>query len=78
MAPRLGESTTFGKGSGNNIETFKNIKIPQSLGMFYATFTELLGFSPNNDEWKVMALSAFDVDCDEFYKKIKNSFRNIN
>ena len=33
--------------------------MPHSQGMFYATFTDLMGYKPDHDEWKVMAISAF-------------------
>jgi carbamoyltransferase len=52
----------LGVGRGNQIETLRHMNLPDSLGMFYATFTQLLGYRPDNDEWKVMALSAYDVD----------------
>lgn len=52
------ESTTFGVGRGNRIEISGRINHPHSLGAFYATFTDYLGFRPNRDEWKVMALAA--------------------
>jgi len=64
------QTTTMGKGIDNSIEIFSTNNMPHSLGMFYATFTELLGYRRDNDEWKVMALSAFDVDADDFYEKI--------
>lgn len=53
----------YGVGHGGNIEVLDRLLLPNSLGLFYATFTELLGYRPDNDEWKVMALSAFDVDA---------------
>ena len=40
--------------------------MPHSLGMFYGTYTELLGYREDNDEWKVMAMSAFDVDYEKY------------
>ena len=43
--------------------------------MFYSTYTQLLGYRPNNDEWKVMALSAFDVDYEEYLEKIHNTVK---
>ncbi len=54
------ESTTMQRGQGDRIEKIRSIDFPQSLGAFYATFTEFLGFRPNSDEWKVMALGAFE------------------
>ena len=49
--------------------------MPHSLGSFYAAFTELLGYRADNDEWRVMALSAFDVDCNEELEKIRGTIK---
>jgi carbamoyltransferase len=68
------ESTTWCVGRGNRISVLDRLSVPHSLGMFYATFTELLGYRPDNDEWKVMALSAFDVDCRRAYRKLKGTY----
>ena len=67
------ETTTMGLGDGNNIEIISKQTMPHSLGMFYATFTELLGYKRDSDEWKVMALSAFDTDYDSILKKIRST-----
>src|SRR5207249_10002287 len=32
---------------------------PNSIGVFYAGVTEMLGFEPLSDEWKVMGLAAY-------------------
>ena len=32
---------------------------PHSVGLLYGTFTDFLGFKPDNDEWKTMALAFF-------------------
>lgn len=63
------ESATFSAGRGNSIELLKKIHYPQSIGAFYAAFTELLGYRANGDEWKVMALAAL-ADWDNPYYKI--------
>ncbi|MDO8307721.1 MAG: carbamoyltransferase C-terminal domain-containing protein [Actinomycetota bacterium] len=65
----------LGVGRGNQIETLRHLNLPDSLGMFYATFTQLLGYQPDNDEWKVMALSAFDVDASEEERRIWETLR---
>lgn len=72
-----GEETSsfMGIGSGNSIREISRLKIPDSLGMFYATYTQMLGYKPDNDEWKVMALSAYDLDVDELTKKIYSTIR---
>ena len=53
------ESTTLAVGRDNRIVPLAALHHPHSLGAFYATFTEYLGFKPHGDEWKVMALSAY-------------------
>ena len=67
------ECLTLSHGRGNSIDTFRVQHVPHSLGMFYATYTELLGYEPDGDEWKVMALSAFDVDCADMVRKIRGT-----
>ena len=69
------ETTSIGIGNNNSIEIFSVNEMPHSLGMFYATFTELLGYRRDNDEWKVMALSAFDIDADDYFEKIMNTIK---
>ncbi|MCB9832469.1 MAG: carbamoyltransferase [Planctomycetes bacterium] len=54
------EATTFSVGRGGRTELLRAIDYPQSIGAYYSTFTEYLGFQPNSDEWKVMALGAYE------------------
>ena len=68
------ETTTMGFGNGNKITTLEKMHIPHSIGVLYSAFTELLGYQVDGDEWKVMALSAFDVDCSFHLEKIRNTF----
>ncbi len=67
------ETTTLGIGKENQIDIISSQKIPHSLGIFYGSFTELLGYRRDSDEWKVMALSAFDVDYLEYLEKIRKT-----
>lgn len=69
------ESTTFNVGSGSKIKKIKSINLPNSLGKLYSTFTELLGFKCDSDEWKVMALSAYNLECKDEIKKIKQCYK---
>jgi carbamoyltransferase len=57
----VGEYQTTGiwKGSENTITQLKAISFPHSLGLLYSTFTAFLGFRVNEDEWKMMGLSAY-------------------
>ena len=52
-------TTTIGIGSGNNLEIIKEIKFPNSLGLFYSAFTYYLGFKVNSGEYKVMGLAPY-------------------
>lgn len=69
------ECTTFAFGHRNKIQMLNFQNIPNSLGAFYQTYTELLGYKPDNDEWKVMALSAFDSHYKAIYKKIRKTVK---
>jgi carbamoyltransferase len=52
------DTSCFFVARGGEIELLHSVAFPDSLGSFYSTFTEFLGFRPESDEWKVMALSA--------------------
>ena len=52
-------STVWAIGRGGGIEKIRRLDFPHSLGCFYSAITELLGFRPDHDEWKVMGAAAF-------------------
>jgi carbamoyltransferase len=41
------------------ISLLREVRFPHSLGLLYSTFTAYLGFKVNEDEYKVMGLSAY-------------------
>jgi carbamoyltransferase len=43
----------------NNFKILKKFNLPHSLGAFYGTFTEYLGFRSDMDEGKLMGLAAY-------------------
>lgn len=57
----VGEWATTGQfiGGGSRIESVREIRYPQSLGMFYAALTAYLGFEVNEGEYKVMGLASY-------------------
>lgn len=63
-------TTTYGYAKDNQITLEKQINFPHSLGLFYSAITAYLGFAVNNDEYKVMGLSAYGNPL-PYYKKIK-------
>lgn len=52
-------TTMMGIGRGEHIQVLQSIDFPHSLGIFYTTFTQLLGFGAYGDEYKVMGLAAY-------------------
>lgn len=52
-------STMIAKGKGNQIEVIDNVSYPHSLGVFYTTLTQFLGFPHYGDEYKVMGLAPY-------------------
>jgi len=48
----------MGIGKKNKLHDLDGVNYPHSLGFYYSAITQLLGFKANNDEYKVMALSA--------------------
>lgn len=64
------ECVSFYKAKGNNIKKLLSYNFPHSLGFFYATMTDYLGFRSNNDEYKVMGLASFGKP--RFYEKLKD------
>ncbi len=55
---------------GNDIEQIKEFEAKNSLGLVYSAITEWSKFKPNEDEFKVMALSAYGNNC--FLDQIEN------
>ncbi len=52
-------TSSFGVGRGSDIEMFKEIRFPHSLGLLYSAFTYYLGFKVNSAEYKVMGLAPY-------------------
>ena len=52
-------TTLLATGNKNEIEEIQKFYLPNTLGGFYATFTEYLGFRPYHDEGKVMGLASY-------------------
>ena len=61
--------TQLAIGEGDNIRILESFPIPDSLGWFYASITEYLGFIPYRDEGKVMGLAAYGEE-----RKMKNKW----
>jgi carbamoyltransferase len=66
------QTTLLGMGRGTKVEPLVDVRFPHSLGLFYGAITELLGFKPDGDEWKVMALASYASGENEYYPVLKS------
>jgi len=77
----VGEFTTclMAEGRGGQIRKIHEIIKPDSLGLYYSTMTDYLGFSPNDGEFKVMGMSAYGdpskADLSFMIQKTDDGFR---
>ncbi len=65
-------TTVWAKGHGDQIDIIREINFPHSIGQFYSTITQFLGFRPDADEWKVMGASAYG-NSTTFYKALRQT-----
>lgn len=63
-------STFMGHGVGERIKELGTVKLPHSLGGYYATFTEFLGFKAYMDEGKLMGLAPYGRYSDDIQKRL--------
>jgi carbamoyltransferase len=54
-------TATYGRGHAADIDLFKEIRFPHSLGLLYTAVTSYLGFKVNSAEYKVMGLAPYGV-----------------
>ncbi len=52
-------TASYGVGRGTDINLFKEIRFPHSVGLLYSAFTYYLGFKVNSAEYKVMGLAPY-------------------
>jgi len=62
------ETAWFGLGEGTKITKLDSVGWPNSLGEFYASFTQFLGYEANSDEYKVMGMAPYGKPI--YYDKI--------
>ena len=62
-------TTMTGVGEGNHIEVLNSIDFPHSIGLFYTSMTQWLGFPHYGDEYKVMGLAPYGEP--KYTEKIK-------
>jgi carbamoyltransferase len=52
-------TTSLAHGKGNELEVWREIHFPHSLGLLYSAFTYYTGFKVNSGEYKVMGLAPY-------------------
>jgi len=52
-------TASFGRGRDHDIELFRELHWPDSLGLLYSAFTYYTGFKVNSGEYKVMGLAPY-------------------
>lgn len=65
------ETTTVWRGTREHIDLLDKIEMPHSLGWFYSTVTEYLGFEAGDGEWKVMGLAPYGRPKRDLTRKIQ-------
>ncbi len=70
-------STCWFEGNKQSITQMGQIEFPHSIGMFYSTITEYLGFRPYLDEWKVMGAAAYG-NPEAYIKDIRKLFQSVD
>jgi carbamoyltransferase len=53
------DTTSYGRGRGDDLEILETVEFPHSLGLLYSTITGYLGFEVNEGEYKVMGLAPY-------------------
>ena len=75
-------TTSIYKGTGSELCLIKEQHFPNSIGLFYSTLTQYLGFKVNSDEYKVMGLAPYgkrnSPETISFLKSIKDNMISLN
>ncbi len=84
-------STMSAVGNANKFEVLDAVNYPNSLGIFYTTVTQFLGFPNYGDEYKVMGLAPYgqakylkqleeilEITTDGFFKLNRKYFKHFN
>ena len=62
----------LGVASGVDIKSLKETNFPHSLGLLYGAVTQFLGYRPDSDEWKVMAMGSHQPAENEFTDAVRS------
>jgi carbamoyltransferase len=68
-------TSLIGRARGTELEVLQEVRYPHSIGLFYGAVTQFLGFKPDSDEWKVMALASNGDPDNEFVEPLSDLVR---
>jgi len=68
-------TSSIGVGRGHDLELFREMRFPHSLGLLYSAFTYFAGFRVNSGEYKVMGLAPYGEP--KYVKAIKDHLLEI-
>ncbi len=66
------ETAYLGWADRSGLHKLGQVYFPHSLGLLYGTVTQYLGFRPDSDEWKVMALAAYGAVDNRYYSPMRS------
>lgn len=70
------ECASIWQGKNGKLDKVWSRNYPNSLGLFYSAFTDLIGFTPVQDEWQLQLLAA-QGDSDVYYPQVKSYFNGV-
>jgi carbamoyltransferase len=70
------KSTSLFQGKGLQLKELQSFDLPNSIGWFYQTITEYLGFKPNHHEGKLMALAAYGQKNELVFEKMNQILKS--
>lgn len=70
------ECASIWQGKDGNLKKRWAKSYPHSLGLFYSAFTDLIGFVPVKEEFKLQQLSL-EGDSDRYFKEVNSYFNGL-
>lgn len=66
-------TTVVYKVVNNTLKLVERLYYPNSLGLFYSAFTDMVGLKPNEDEYILMGMASYG-DPEKYYSIINDAF----
>lgn len=66
------ETIYWGRADRKGFHKLGGGNFPNSLGLLYGAVTQYLGYRPDSDEWKVMALASYGEPDNQYYPLMRS------